>query len=180
VLVRCAPRRATRGGLLVAVLSGAIVALAAGAFSSACSLDWSVRAEPGEASVAEGGADVTVDDAPLADAPADAPAADAPVSPDAAACDALATDVANARKKARECQFGMPGQCTTTADDECGCKLVIRSAGSPEATAYASAITALVGGCGKPTACATTACPQLGVPASWACLVVSGETRCSP
>jgi hypothetical protein len=175
-----AERRATRGGLVVAVLSGAVVALAAGAFSTACSLDWSVRAEPGETSVAEGGADVTASDAPLADAPADAPATDAPVSPDAAACDALATDVANARKKARECQIGMVGQCTTTADDECGCKVVIRTAGSPESAAYASAITALVDACGKPAACSTTSCPQLISPASWACLVVSSETRCTP
>jgi hypothetical protein len=174
-----AARRVTRGRLAL-VLSGSLAALASAALASACALDWSVRAEPAEASVAEGGADAPASDAPAADAPLDTSAEDAPASPDAAACDVLAADVANARKKARECQIGTAGQCTTTVVDECGCKVVIRTAGSTEAAAYASAISALVAGCGKPAACATTACPQLGIPTSWACLVVASETRCTP
>jgi len=161
------------------MLAGGLVAVAAGGVVTACSLDWSVRAEPGEPSVTEGGADVAAD-APLTDAPADGAPEDAPVSADGSPCAALTADVANARKKARECQLGTTGQCGTTVDDECGCKVIVRTAGSTESTAYAAAVASLVGTCGKPTACATTACPQLGVMASWACLVVSSETRCTP
>ena len=161
------------------MLLGAFVASAAGAFLSACSLDWSVRPEPGETSVSESGADAAAD-GPRIDAPPDSATEDAPVSPDGSPCGALATDVVNARKKARECQLGTAGQCTTTVDDECGCKVIVRTAGSSESNAYASAVAALVGACGKPAACSTTACPQLGVMAGWACLVVSSETRCTP
>lgn len=161
------------------MLAGGLALAGAGLPTTACSLDWAVRAEPAEASVVEGGADV-VTDAALDDAPPDSATEDAPVSPDAAACDALATDVVNARKKARECQIGTFGQCTTTVDDECGCKVVVTTAGSPNATAYTSAVSTLVTSCGQPAVCATTSCPQIGLPQSWACLSVAGDIRCTP
>jgi hypothetical protein len=154
---------------------------AATALLSACSLDWSVRAEPAEAStMTDGGADASTDSL-VTDAPADV-VTDSPVvtDPDAAACADLATKVANAKNKARDCQFGTAGQCTTTVDDECGCKVVIRTAGSTDTNAYTAAIASLVGACGQPPACTTTACPQLGSTASWACLVQSPNTRCLP
>ena len=164
--------------MAVAVLTGSLAAIMAGALTTACSLDWAVRAGPAEASVAEGGADVVID-AAFDDAP-DSATEDAPVSPDAAACDALAANVVVARKKARECQLGTAGQCTTTVDDECGCKVVITTAGAANTTAYTSAVSALVTSCGQPAACASTACPQIGLPASWACLAPDDDVHCRP
>ncbi len=153
--------------------------LAGFALLAACSLDWSVRSAPGDASTAaeSGGA------ADAADAPAPVDAADgsvptdAPISPEAAACQALESDVALKKKKARECQIGTPGQCTSTVDDECACKVVVTLAAATATNDYKSAVSAYAAQC-MPKCVA--ACPQIGVPASWACLSNAGDVRCTP
>lgn len=143
-----------------------------------CSLDWAVREDPGAASPAEAGADTA--DGPVSDTSADASVADAP-EPDADSgpCGDLATDLAARRAKARECQIGQGGQCSTTVDDECGCKVVVRTAGSTETTAYTDGVATFLATCGPPPA-ASCACPQLGLPASWACLAPGGTASCKP
>jgi hypothetical protein len=150
------------------------------ALLAACSLDWSLRSAPGDASMpAESGGTADATDAPAAvDAADGSVPTDAPISPEAAACQALESDLALKRKKARDCQIGTAGQCTTTVKDECGCDVIVTSAGSMSTSDFTAAVAALVGQCGKPPCVA--ACPQNGVPASWACLVVAGETRCTP
>ncbi|MDB5215727.1 MAG: hypothetical protein JWO86_3654 [Myxococcaceae bacterium] len=154
-------------------------ALVAAAVLSACSLDWSVRPDPGDASIAAeaGGVDVTDALAPVDAADGSVPT-DAPLSPEAAACQALGDDVTLKRKKARECQIGTAGQCTTTVKDECGCDVIVTSAGSTKTSDFTSAVMTFLSECEKPPC--TAACPQNGVPASWACLVVAGDTRCTP
>jgi hypothetical protein len=158
---------------LVGVAGGAFVALAA-----ACSLDWSVRSDPDDAAGAESSkADVTVRDAGV-DAPADVPEIDQ----DSGVCAALDADVANARAKAKECQIGTAGQCTTTVEDECACKVIVQYAGSAADSTYADAIAARIAAnatCGKPDC--THACPQLGLPGGWACLANgSSGYACKP
>ena len=147
---------------------------------SACSLDWSVRPDPGDASLAESGSsDADAGDARVSPDAADTSVpTDAPVSPDAAACAALASDVAQKRKKARECQIGTAGQCTTTVDDECGCKVIVTFAGAANTNDYTAAVSSLLAQCGKPPC--TAACPQLGLSMGWACLGSSGGFSCSP
>ena len=146
---------------------------------SACSLDWSVRADPGDASLAEGGSGADVADAPVAlDAPDTSVPTDAPISPDAAACDALTNGVAQKRTKARECQIGTVGQCTTTVDDECGCRVIVTFAGAANTNDYTAAVADLVARCGKPPC--TAACPQLGLSTSWACLGSGSGFSCMP
>lgn len=146
---------------------------------SACSLDWAVRPSAGDGSAAgtEAGADAT--DAPVSPDAADTSVpVDAPISPDAAACDGLTIDVAQKRAKARECQIGTFGQCTTTVDDQCGCKVIVTSADAGATSDYTAAVSNLVGQCGKP-AC-TAPCPQLGLPMSWACLASGTSYTCQP
>jgi hypothetical protein len=143
---------------------------------AACSLDWTVRTSAGDASpVAEAGPDV-VDATASEDADA---RTDAPVSADAAACEALALDLKAKKAKAQECQIGTTGQCTSKIDDECGCGVIVRAAGVASTTDYTSAIAAYVAACGTPPA-ASCACPQLGVPASWACLANGPVITCRP
>ena len=164
------PSARARFVMLVGVLGGALAALA-----PACTLDWRVRPDPGDGAAAESSRpDVTVGDAGL-DGPADAPGDS---EPDADPCAVLREDVAKARSKAKECKLGTAGQCTTTVKDECDCDVVVRAAGSTENSAYANAVAALVGACGKPATCGS--CKQLGVPASWACLVNGVPTECVP
>jgi len=146
---------------------------------SACSLDWSVRPDTGDASLAEVGSGADVADAPAAlDAPDTSVPTDAPLSPDAARCAMLMDDVVQTRKKARECQIGTAGQCTTTVDDECGCKVIVTFAGAPKTNDFVAAVSDLVTQCGKPPC--TAPCPQLGLSTSWACLGSSGGFSCTP
>jgi len=155
-------------------------ALVIGAVVPACALDWSVRPAPVDASVPETSTGADATDAPVSpDAGDSSVPVDAPVSPDAAACDGLTIDVAQKRAKARECQIGTGGQCTTTVDDQCGCKVVVTFAGSSNTNDYTAAVSNLIAQCGKP-AC-TAPCPQLGVPGSWACLASGGTSyTCTP
>jgi hypothetical protein len=154
------------------------VALALGLalLGGACSLDWAVRADPGEA-----GADAALVDRASAEASvdaADASAGDASAS-DAAPCATLAADVARTKAKARDCTLGQPSQCTTTVQDECDCAVIVRTAGAPLSNDYASAVAALVAACGKPASCTT--CAPLGSATTWLCLQQpSGTVRCVP
>jgi len=146
---------------------------------TACSLDWSVRPSPLDGSASETSVAADASDAPAAlDATDTSAPTDAPVSPDAAMCDGLTIDVAQKRAKARECQIGTAGQCTTTVDDQCGCKVVVTFAGSANTNDYTAAVTNLIAQCGKP-AC-TAPCPQLGLPQSWACLANGTSYTCQP
>jgi hypothetical protein len=142
----------------------------------ACSLDWTVRPDPGDAAPEATAGDTGVTDSSVADGQADS-AEDAPLA-DAGPCETLAAEVTRTRAKAKDCQLGLGGQCTTTVQDECDCAVVVRYAGVPASTDYANAIAALVSTCGKPASCG--ACPLLGIPASWACLQPSGIARCVP
>jgi hypothetical protein len=145
----------------------------------ACSLDWAVRPDLGDSSPSETGSGADVADAPVARDAADTSVpTDAPTSSDAADCAQLTSDVAQKRKKARDCQSAAMGQCTTTVDDECGCKVIVTTAGAPFTTDYTSAVSALLANCGKP-AC-TASCPQLGLMTSWACLAPTGQFTCTP
>jgi hypothetical protein len=159
----------------MAVLAGTFAASA----MLACSLDWDVRPDPGVGPVPETGTDV-VDAPPVgsdaADADVDA-TTDAPISPEAAACKALADDVVLKRKKARECVLAM-GQCQATVNDECGCPVVVKTAGSTPSLEYAAAVAKLVNDCGKPPCVA--ACPAIGPMVSWSCLQPGPEARCNP
>jgi hypothetical protein len=173
---RSRPRAALRSGAravsLRVLFVGALTALA----PVACSLDWAVRADPGEAPIAEGGADVTSESGD--DDGGDASAPDA-AEPDTGACEALAADLSARKDKARECQIAQSGQCTTTVDDECGCQIIVRTAGSAETTAYTSSVATFLAACGAPPA-ASCACPQLGLPASWGCLAKDATFACRP
>jgi hypothetical protein len=147
---------------------------------AACGLDWTVRSNPDDASpVGEGGPDVVADTQLGVDVADATTEMDAPLSPDAQACAVLAADVAAKKKKARECQFGAAGQCTTTVKDECDCDVIIRLQASTPTTDYTKAVSLYVASCGKPPAAQCT-CPQLGLPSQWACLVAAPDTRCNP
>jgi hypothetical protein len=154
------------------LLVAASVAVVAGLTGTACSLDWNVRPDVGDApAVAEAGPDAPRD-ASREDAPPDASVADAP-DPDGGPCPALAADLEARKTKARACDGAqLTPQCTSTVDDECGCRVIVRLAGSPETRAYVDGIAAFVAACGKPPAASCT-CPQLGVSGAWKCLFES-------
>ncbi|MDB4993969.1 MAG: hypothetical protein JWM74_1401 [Myxococcaceae bacterium] len=126
-----------------------------------------------DAASGDASADAGIHDAALDSAPVDA-ALDAS---DAGPCAALHDDVVLKRKKARECNLGTSGQCSTTVKDECNCDVVIRNATSAETNAYKAAVSALTTKCAVDC---SAACPQIGLPASWACLNNSGDIRCTP
>jgi hypothetical protein len=143
--------------LVCGVLGGTFVA---------CSLDWKVRPDPGDGGGPETSRpDVIVGDTGV-DAPGDAPD-ETSVDPDAGGCGALRADIAPAKASAKACALAS-GQCKATVNDECGCPVIVKMAGSAESTAYASAVATFTGKCGKPADCA--ACPALGLEATWACL----------
>ncbi|MDB4939190.1 MAG: hypothetical protein JWP87_6162 [Labilithrix sp.] len=145
---------------------------------TACSLDWDVRTDPGVTPVPETGTDV-VDEPPIGvdAADAEAEATDAPISPEAAACKALEDDVALKKKKARECVLAS-GQCQATVNDQCDCPVVVKMAGSTQATAYAAAVAKLINDCGKPPC--VPSCPTIGTMVNWFCAQTGPEALCSP
>ncbi len=152
-----------------------------GAVITACSLDWAVRPSTLDGSAPETSVGADATDGPVgADAADGSVPVDAPVSPEAAVCDGLTVDVTQKRAKARECQIGMPAgtQCTTTVDDQCGCKVVVTFADAGATNDYTAAVQNLVAVCGKP-AC-TAPCPQLGLPQSWFCLANGPGYSCTP
>ncbi|MBX3263813.1 MAG: hypothetical protein KF782_29335 [Labilithrix sp.] len=151
---------------------GAGLALAAASLAG-CSLDWTVRPEEAaDASAIDAVGDDVALDAASPDATTDAP------EETSTSCAALADDVEAKRIKARECNLGSPGQCTTAVDDACGCKVPVTSASSAATAAYVAAIVALKERCAVDC---TAACPQLPPTASWACLAQgSGGIRCVP
>lgn len=142
----------------------------------ACSLDWAVRSDSDDASQPETGSDVI--DAPIAKDAADTSVpTDAPISPDAGDCAALFDTVTLKRKKARECELAM-GQCMATVQDECGCEVVVKDAGSTQSMDFKNAVDAFIAACGKPPCVA--ACPPNGQPVSWFCMTDGTGTHCSP
>jgi hypothetical protein len=173
-------RRACRARARVARVVLVTPALAFAALLAACSLDWSVRSpDGGDAALSEGSATADATDAPVdGDAADGSVPTDAPISAEAAACATSMDSVTAKRKKARECQIGTMGQCTTTVNDECGCKVIVTFAGTPDTMAYTKAIGDLVAQCGKPPC--TAACPQLGLSTGWACLGSGAGFSCSP
>ena len=87
-------------------------------------------------------------------------------------------EVVRTKPSARECNLGEAGQCQTTVDDECACKVIVRLPNSNSTLDYQRAVQALVSMCGKRGSC--SACPQLGVKTSWACLAPMGTKHCVP
>jgi hypothetical protein len=152
---------------------GSVAALLA---LAACSLDWTVR-EAGSDAGADADAGGDAAEASAAEAATDAAALDADV--DASGCAALAAALAAKQGKARECQIGQVGQCASTVNDACGCRVIVRAPVSPETAAYADGVAAFLAACGPPPA-ASCACPQLGVPGTWACLARDAGFACWP
>jgi hypothetical protein len=170
------PVRRARRSFATVFLTG----LFAASVMAACGLDWTVRSDAGDASpVAEGGIDVIADSPIAVDVTDTSPPIDAPLSPDAMACNALAADLNGKKAKAKDCQVGMTGQCTSTVDDECGCPVVVRFAVGTPTTEYKDAIATFVASCGKPPA-GSCLCPQIGLPGSWSCVFNAGVPRCTP
>jgi hypothetical protein len=154
-------------------LAGAIVAPVV-VIAAGCSLGWEVRPDPGEG----GAPDTSVPDVAIIETGVDA-GKDAPAEAGVdAACTAPSAELAAARKGARTCTLGNAADCKASVKDECGCDVVVRAAGSAEATAYAAAVGAWVAECGK-ALCSGT-CPTLTPPNTWACLQPDGTIHCVP
>lgn len=153
--------------MLVAAVATSIV----GAIPCACALDWDVRPAPVTSS------DVLVPEA-ATEAAADATGTDAETDAaetDAAQCEPLLADVAAKKTLARSCQLAS-GQCTTTVKDECDCDVIVALASGSKTDDYVAAVAAYRASCTP----SCVACPQLGVPGTWACLQSGGEIRCTP
>ena len=151
------------------LVSAVILALGA---SIGCALDWAVR-EPD----ADAGADAGSSDGATDAADGGAPDAVVEAAADATDCAALEADVAAKRKRARECQLAQSGQCAATVKDECACDVVVTRPDAAATTDYADAIAALLAACAVDC---SAGCPQLGPPASWACLSDPGGVSCKP
>ncbi len=137
-----------------------------------CSYDWSVTA----GGAPDAGGDVTAHAEASADGPASHAEAGAPDAPGDAAgetgpvdspappdCNALASQMRQARAAAVACASG-PSACETTVDDECGCPVVVGDGGGTATAAYQTAVQTYVNACGKPPTC--NPCgpgPQLGL-----------------
>jgi hypothetical protein len=147
-------------------LSGIVVSTAIfAAFLSldACSFDWGVNADAGDAGVdASKGSDATAngnDAAPSQDA---SPATDAG-TPDEASCAMLETNADAGKANAWTCTLGVVNQCTTTVSDQCGCKLFVTWSDAAATDQYGAAVQALVSS-GCPLGCPpSSACPMLPV-----------------
>lgn len=127
--------------------------------AAACSLDWTVRADPGP------GADDGGEEA-AADAPVDAPADTTIVDAGSADCAADFADLAKKRSAAQACTLGDTTACKTTVKDECGCDLVVTSPGASATSAFTSAVAkAAADKCTPACDACASAVPQ----ASWAC-----------
>jgi hypothetical protein len=174
-------RRATRTNGIARVLRVSRFAAASALFFSiltACSFDWAVRPDPGDAAMADAQADASrLVDGRAETSASDSATTDAPVPTDGNDCSGLATTIATAKLAARACQIAQTGQCTTAVTDECGCMVPVRTAGSAESTDYTNAIAAYLAACGKP-ACGT--CSQLPLQSTWACLTNPSGTECFP
>ena len=139
--------------------------------TAACSLDWNVRSDPGDASSPLPEAAL---DAPIETDAADGAAVDAP---DGAACAALAAEVKRTRAKAKACTT-IGTLCTGTVNDECDCPVSVRVATSTENTDYTNAVAALVAACGRPATCVT--CPSFPAANLRSCLQNGAITECYP
>jgi hypothetical protein len=153
-------------------LSGIIVSTAIfAAFLSldACSFDWSVNADAGDASVADATkpSDATTtqsDGSTQADASSPTDAG----TPDEASCAMLETNADAGKANAVTCVLGALNQCTTTVADQCGCQLFVTYGDASATTSYAAAVQAL----------ATSGCP-LGCPPSSACPTLPVTSGCT-
>ena len=114
-------------------------------FVYGCSLDFTVRPDPGEGGASiDGGPEGALSDALPPDADATT-AADAPL-PDAA-CTVLGDEVLKKRTKARECAFAI-GECQALVKDECGCDVVVSFRDAGRTSDYEAAIKSfLEAGC---------------------------------
>lgn len=146
-----------------------VVALVAG--FNACTLQWDVRPDPGDAAAPNDGGPDRPDTADAMGVDV-APVPDAEAGPD---CAALATAAREARALAKSCMLSM-GQCTMSVKDECDCDVVVRSTSSQNTTDYLAAVAAWKSACKPPC----TGCPQLTPPASWACLQTGAMPECKP
>ena len=140
--------------------------------ANGCSLDFTVRPDPGDAS-ADGATDVLVErvqDA-LAEGDAvqdgDAPSVD---------CQALRDEVEAKLKSARACTLAS-GHCQSTIKDQCECDVVIATPGSTAAGAYADAVARL-----KNTTCERGCSPSPGCPLTTNrnCLQKGAIVECYP
>jgi hypothetical protein len=141
--------------VLVASLAASIAFAAA-----ACSLDWTVRADPGPAPP---GID---SEAGAFDAPFDAPPDSTLTDAGGADCAADLADLAKKKSAAQACTLGDTTACKTAVKDECGCDLVVTSPGASATSDFTSAVAKTAADKCTPAcdACAS-AIPQ----ASWAC-----------
>lgn len=153
---------------LLAVAFGAAAPLA-------CSLDWTVRSDPGDAASSADAALDRAGDVPSSDGGNDAPLDAGGDAPD---CASLQAKVIAARKKARECNIGTAGQCTTSVQDECRCPVPVTFAAPADATQkYLDAIDAYETSC---TPDCSAQCRQLTPQGSWACLSQNDGVHCVP
>lgn len=140
---------------------------------TACSLDFTVRPDPGdagapfEAGAADGEArDATSDaEAPETGGP------DADAGPD---CTALANDVDAKRKAARACTLAS-GHCTTTVKNQCDCDVVVAVAGSAAVAAYQAAVEAF-----KSSGCFLGCTGSCAATTSKNCLQNGSDVLCFP
>jgi hypothetical protein len=130
----------------------------------ACSFDWSVNADAGDAagvdaSKAADAAPSTQDGASADDA---MPPTDAGI-PDEASCATLESNADAGKANAVACTLGVLNQCTTTLSDQCGCQLFVTWADASATDSYAAAVHSLVSS-GCPLGCPpSSACPTLPV-----------------
>ena len=138
-----------------------------------CSLDFTVRPDPGDAGSPPADAgDAAIDSSPPVDA-SDADAvivADADGGPD---CDALAKEVAAKRDAARKCTLAS-GQCMSTVKDQCECDVVIAVGGSPAAASFEEAAKRY-----KTSGC-TLGCSTCTTPTNKNCLQTGSDVSCFP
>lgn len=141
-----------------------------------CTLDWTVRPDPGDASASEAGDERQVDGGPSEDQDATGStdtSTDTPVVD--AACDALFQTVETQRKQARACALAS-GQCAEQETELCDCQLWVAKKDSGAADAFRKAVAAF-----KQSGCTITCkgCQSL-IPGTSGCVSVAGELLCTP
>jgi hypothetical protein len=145
-------RHAPGIGPLAGFIALALATFVAGA---GCVYDWDLGT-PAQAGADAGGVDAGGDAAP--------------------SCDTLVQKVEAARLAAKACTLGAAGQCAGSIVDACECVSFVKDAQSPEASAFAAAVSELASS-NCPAACSGTCMPAV----SGTCLLSAGMgPYCSP
>jgi hypothetical protein len=130
---------------------------------AACSFDWTIRHDPGDAALVDATQQDTGTQTPDATTEVDAsfdvtvPGIDA-----GTICDDLLAKVEAAQTNARACTLGV-GQCMATVTDQCGCGVYVAIVGSSFANKYKAAVDAYKASC-------TPTCTGCGSPPAGSCL----------